>query len=155
MKPVKIITMHSAKGQEFDDVYLAGWTESVFPHPSSVSNDRLYEERRIAYVALTRARQRVLVTYSFVHSVAHFGPKGKRKDVTEQVKPLFDLLSKTPIVDDSVGSRALKKPKIQQAAIEWDNSIGFKEIIAGKGLPPHFFLQISNQKFVCLFQFLP
>jgi len=141
MKPVRIMTMHSAKGREFDDVYLAGWSEGVFPHPSSVSNNRLYEERHIAYVALTRARQRVIITHSFVRSVSHFGPKGQRTGVTEQIKPsrfLYDLLSKTPMLDNLAGNGSVNQPKTQQAAVQWDKSIGIKEVVAGRDLPSFF-----------------
>jgi superfamily I DNA/RNA helicase len=127
MTPCKLITMHQAKGDEFDDVYLAGWTEGNFPHPSSVKTNRLHEERRIAYVALTRARQKVIMTYSFIKRTAYFGPKGERKDVTEQVKPsrfLYDLMPKSS--------------KRNMGGVEWSNKVGFKEVIAGKDLPSHF-----------------
>ena len=60
MFPVRLLTMHRAKGNEFDDVYLSGWEEGVFP----ASGKSVAEERRLAYVALTRSRQRVMVTYA-------------------------------------------------------------------------------------------
>ena len=62
MAPVRILTMHRAKGCEFDDVYLAGWEEGIFPQPNQ-END-VDEERRLAYVALTRSRQRATITYA-------------------------------------------------------------------------------------------
>ena len=65
MAPVRVITMHGAKGKEFDDVYLAGWEEGVFPQKKTASAEvDINEERRLAYVALTRARQKVVVTYA-------------------------------------------------------------------------------------------
>lgn len=60
MFPVRLLTMHRAKGNEFDDVYLSGWEEGIFP----ASGKSVAEERRLAYVALTRSRQRVMVTYA-------------------------------------------------------------------------------------------
>jgi len=75
MKPVKVMTMHRAKGDEFDDVYLLGWNEGVFPHPASVRSNRVEEERRLAYVALSRARQRCVITYSFVQRNRYTGPR--------------------------------------------------------------------------------
>jgi len=75
MRPVKVMTMHRAKGDEFDDVYLMGWNEGVFPHPNSVKSRRLEEERRLAYVALSRAKQRCYISYSFMQSSRYTGPR--------------------------------------------------------------------------------
>ncbi len=63
---VTLMTMHAAKGLEFDYVFLAGWEEGVFPSQRSIEesgNKGLEEERRLAYVALTRARKKVFITY--------------------------------------------------------------------------------------------
>ena len=49
MKPAVLMTMHRAKGSEFDDVYIAGWSEGSFPHPDAVSSNLIHEERRLAY----------------------------------------------------------------------------------------------------------
>ncbi|MDR1475490.1 MAG: UvrD-helicase domain-containing protein [Holosporales bacterium] len=59
-----LMTLHSAKGQEFDTVYLSGWEEGVFPNPISLQENNLEEERRLAYVGVTRAKKRVFITYS-------------------------------------------------------------------------------------------
>src|SRR3546814_16638717 len=55
---VTIMTMHAAKGLEFDHVFLPGWEEGVFPSPRALDEGgmkSLEEERRLAYVAFTRA----------------------------------------------------------------------------------------------------
>lgn len=62
---VSIMTLHSAKGLEFDLVFLCGWEEGVFPNPRAMDengNAGLEEERRLAYVGLTRARKRAIIT---------------------------------------------------------------------------------------------
>ncbi|MEB3702740.1 DNA helicase II domain protein [Candidatus Bealeia paramacronuclearis] len=64
---VSIMTLHSAKGLEFKAVFLAGWEEALFPHPRSLDENGatgLQEERRLAYVGLTRAREIAIVTYA-------------------------------------------------------------------------------------------
>ena len=64
---VSIITMHGAKGLEYDYVFLPGWESSVFPNPRSVEENQsfgLEEERRLAYVAVTRAKKYLYITYA-------------------------------------------------------------------------------------------
>ena len=64
---VTIMTIHAAKGLEFDTVFLAGWEEGVFPSQRALDeggNASLEEERRLAYVAITRARKRCLILHA-------------------------------------------------------------------------------------------
>jgi len=60
---VTLMTVHSAKGLEFDNVFVAGMEESIFPHMNSIGEEgAVEEERRLAYVAITRARKRLFLT---------------------------------------------------------------------------------------------
>ena len=64
---VVLMTLHGAKGLEFDAVFLPGWEEGLFPHQRALDSggaEGLEEERRLAYVGLTRARRRVFVSYA-------------------------------------------------------------------------------------------
>lgn len=60
---VQMMTVHSAKGLEFDHVFLAGLEEGIFPHANSLAKtDSIEEERRLMYVAITRARKGLTIT---------------------------------------------------------------------------------------------
>lgn len=64
---VTLMTLHAAKGLEFDTVFLPGWEEDVFPNRRALDDggqQSLEEERRLAYVGLTRARRRVFISHA-------------------------------------------------------------------------------------------
>ena len=64
---VNIMTLHAAKGLEFETVFLPGWEEGLFPNQRALDEGglrSLEEERRLAYVGLTRARQRAIVSFA-------------------------------------------------------------------------------------------
>jgi len=69
---VQLMTVHSAKGLEFDDVFVVGLSDGVFPSDKSMNDGLkgLEEERRLAYVAFTRAKQRLYLTESRGYSFA-------------------------------------------------------------------------------------
>ncbi|MDC2965575.1 UvrD-helicase domain-containing protein [Alphaproteobacteria bacterium] len=63
---ISIMTLHSAKGLEFDYVFLPGWEEGIFPNQRSLDengNKGLEEERRLAYVGITRARKKLSISF--------------------------------------------------------------------------------------------
>ncbi|HVR00158.1 MAG TPA: UvrD-helicase domain-containing protein, partial [Mycobacterium sp.] len=66
---VTLMTLHTAKGLEFPVVFVTGWEDGMFPHMRSLDDPReLSEERRLAYVGITRARQRLYVSRAVVRS---------------------------------------------------------------------------------------
>ncbi len=64
---INMMTMHGAKGLEFDVVFLPGWEEGLFPHQKSIEEkgqNGLEEERRLAYVGITRAKKKAIISFS-------------------------------------------------------------------------------------------
>tara|TARA_Y100000590_G_C15060219_1_gene766094 strand:- start:13 stop:564 length:552 start_codon:yes stop_codon:yes gene_type:complete len=72
------MTIHAAKGLEFENVFLAGWDEGLFPHQKSLEekgNKALEEERRLAYVGITRGKINVCISFAkrrFIHGTWNF-----------------------------------------------------------------------------------
>ena len=75
---VNIMTMHAAKGLEFENIFLAGWDEGLFPHQKSLEEKgdaALQEERRLAYVGITRGKEKVNISFAkrrFIHGNWNF-----------------------------------------------------------------------------------
>lgn len=78
---VQLMTVHSAKGLEFDAVFISGVEEGLFPHEQSLSDaDGVEEERRLMYVAITRARKRLYLSFSqtrLLHGQTRYNVKSR------------------------------------------------------------------------------
>ncbi len=138
---VTLMTMHGAKGLEFDNIFLAGWEEGVFPSKRSIEElgkIGLEEERRLAYVALTRARKMIYITYvnQNRYSYASHDFNLPSRFIDELPKDLIDLvdssyLSENNFINDfqksnfdnqdfiSPGKKRLLSKKINEE-IDWD-----------------------------------
>ncbi len=81
---IQLMTVHSAKGLEFDCVFITGLEEGLFPHETSASDpDGLEEERRLMYVAITRARKRLYLSFSqtrMLHGQTRYNVKSRFVD---------------------------------------------------------------------------
>jgi DNA helicase II / ATP-dependent DNA helicase PcrA len=66
---VTLMTLHNAKGLEFRAVFMIGMEEGIFPHSRSIEEQSLEEERRLAYVGMTRARERLVLTHASARSL--------------------------------------------------------------------------------------
>jgi DNA helicase-2/ATP-dependent DNA helicase PcrA len=81
---IQLMTVHSAKGLEFDCVFITGLEESLFPHENAMSDaDGLEEERRLMYVAITRARRRLYLSFSqtrLLHGQTRYNVKSRFLD---------------------------------------------------------------------------
>ena len=64
---INMMTMHASKGLEFETIFLPGWEEGLFPHQKSIEEkgqNGLEEERRLAYVGITRAKKKAIISFS-------------------------------------------------------------------------------------------
>ena len=109
---ISLMTIHSAKGLEFDYVFLAGWEEGVFPNKKSieeVGKSGLEEERRLAYVAMTRARKKLNITYvnQNRYSYASHDYNMPSRFIEELPKELIDLNNSNYFKDDNFVSNFL------------------------------------------------
>ena len=81
---IQLMTVHSAKGLEFDAVFITGIEEGLFPHENSLSDaDGVEEERRLMYVAITRARKRLYLSFSqtrLLHGQTRYNVKSRFLD---------------------------------------------------------------------------
>ena len=97
---IQLMTVHSSKGLEFDCVFITGMEEGLFPHENSMSDhDGLEEERRLMYVAITRARKRLYLSHSqtrMLHGQTRYNlksrffdelPEGALKWITPKQQP--------------------------------------------------------------------
>lgn len=69
---VALMTVHTSKGAEFDNVFIAGFSDAIFPSARAVEEDKktgLEEERRLAYVAITRAKDKLFISDSKGYSI--------------------------------------------------------------------------------------
>jgi DNA helicase-2/ATP-dependent DNA helicase PcrA len=71
---VTLMTLHNAKGLEFEAVFVLGLEQNLFPHARSIEEANLEEERRLCYVAITRARERLTLLYARERTL--FGQRG-------------------------------------------------------------------------------
>jgi len=108
---VTLMTLHSAKGLEFPAVFITGLEEGVFPHARSMSDqDEVEEERRLCYVGITRARERLYLSYALHRRVHGYGvgepSRFLREMPGEHVQPLNIRSGPPPSARDDVAYAA-------------------------------------------------
>jgi DNA helicase II / ATP-dependent DNA helicase PcrA len=124
---VTLTTVHAAKGLEFDVVFAVGLEEGLFPHHRAVAEGGLEEERRLAYVAFTRARKRLIITYAGLRAARTAAAERRRPstflyelpmellwDPERRCKP--DLPEREPaVVEPQPRTKAKPAPKAEEA----------------------------------------
>jgi DNA helicase II / ATP-dependent DNA helicase PcrA len=126
---VQLMTVHASKGLEFDCVFIGGLEEGLFPHENSMSSqDGLEEERRLMYVAITRARKRLYLSHSqtrMLHGQTRYNVKSRFFDelpedalkwvTSKSVQRVFDSRS-----NQYFGSNKIAN-KNDNSRLEWQN----------------------------------
>ncbi len=112
---VVLMTIHSAKGLEFDSVYIAGMEEGLFPSPRTAESvDSLEEERRLFYVAITRAVRFLMISFSlnrYRHGQSTPAiPSRFIKEIDSQYIDKPELLSQTRAIEDTQSNSWGEKP---------------------------------------------
>ena len=123
---VVLMTVHSAKGLEFDNVFLVGMEEGVFPGNQSVyaGPEEIEEERRLAYVAITRAKKRLTVTNSYTRMI--FGTTNRNmpsrflKEIPEELCSFGGTNYSVPTVKTDYGYSAKPMRSAHTAAAKAD-----------------------------------
>ena len=108
---VNVMTIHAAKGLEFDTVFLPAWEDGIFPNEKSIKEGGMEEERRLAYVALTRARRRAIITNTISRVI--FGSRQyypPARFIAEMDTKYLDFGGNAPRTSASTYTRA-PKPK--------------------------------------------
>jgi DNA helicase II / ATP-dependent DNA helicase PcrA len=120
---IQLMTVHSAKGLEFDAVFITGLEEGLFPHENSASDlDGLEEERRLMYVAITRARKRLYLSFSqsrMLHGQTRYAVKSR----------FFDELPETTLKWITPRNQAFGSGFAREYASSWSRGSGLNSIV--------------------------
>jgi len=125
---VTLMTVHNAKGLEFPVVFILGLEEGVFPHMRSLSDpDELEEERRLAYVGITRAKQRLYLTHAWNRSLwggTNYNPPSRflKEIPAENIRTVGEGPGRkgTSVTPRSMHSpRNTRYPDLERATAEW------------------------------------
>jgi len=136
---VNIMTIHAAKGLEFDTVFLPAWEEGVFPNEKSIDDGSIEEERRLAYVAITRARRRAVISNAMTRMV--FGSRqynSSSRFITEMDNQYLDFQGGAPrAYSTSYNVKTKIKshdvPKTMVGKLVSHNEMGHGTVIAENG----------------------
>ena len=112
---VTLMTIHSAKGLEFDVVFLIGMEEGIFPHNISLMEDGLEEERRLCYVGITRARDILYLTNAKRRML--YG-----KDTMNMPSRFIDEIDKRYLEEASNGVKVQEKINVKEAYSKSENN---------------------------------
>lgn len=147
---ITLMTIHSAKGLEFDNVFIVGMEESIFPHFNSFeSNEQLEEERRLCYVAITRAKKRLWLVNAEVRTIygnkvknpesrfikeidtKHLNSDKKIEDISDKIDENAEYNIGDHILFDMYGEGVIVGIKDRILTVAFKHPYGIKMLIKG------------------------
>src|SRR4030095_7569274 len=116
-------TLHSAKGLEFPAVFLTGLEEGVFPHARSMNDEEeIEEERRLCYVGVTRARERLYVSYAVHRRIHGYGVGEPSRFLREMPEEHLRLLNASRPEPEFAAPRTV--PRYEPEEESWPIKVG-------------------------------
>ncbi|MBD9370597.1 DNA helicase II [Xanthomonas sp. XNM01] len=149
---VQLMTLHSAKGLEFPLVFLVGVEEGVFPSSKSLDESgRLEEERRLAYVGITRARQKLVMTYAEsrrIHGMDMYGmPSRFLREIPghllNEVRPRVQVSRPMAAAPARNAMPALEKPALKLGQAVTHATFGSGTVVDYEGSGAHARVQVN------------
>jgi DNA helicase II / ATP-dependent DNA helicase PcrA len=132
---VTLMTLHSAKGLEFPIVFLTGLEEGVFPHARSMNDpEEIEEERRLCYVGLTRARERLYLSYAVHRRIHGYGVGEPSRFLREMPEAHLSLLNASRPEPQFIEPRVV--PRYEPQEEQWPIKVGarVRQARFGEGL---------------------